>query len=295
MAKYPELEGVPSKCLSTSPLTIDPIKVRAPYGNTDKAVIEQSGIISIDWTDVDGKSAWELFTHFWQGKNQDKVQGIGWETGAELDTGKKLLKLANDLINKKASYIEASRSKIVSLAQEAKKQLNFISDRYKYWDGIGWPAKKGWGTPFVSLSLKYTNEQIASGLRDDHGHIWPAQRDDARKQIRTAWDKAIRFLWCSLYAANQSKAYLKNKEMTAQGVVVKSIPVLNTIKAIPVDSVKKVTLIPVDLEPDVQPGGVAEGEIVEEEGEASAKPKKKKGMGLALAGVAAVAFLAMKK
>jgi hypothetical protein len=296
MAKYEELKGVPNKCLNTSPLTIDPIKIRAPYSGIDKAVIEQPGIISVDWPNIDGKSAWELFTHFWQGKNQDAVRGIGWETGAELDAGQKLLNLAKRVINKKAEYDSKYRAKIVSLTQEAKKRLEFISDRYKYWNGIGWPAKSGIGTPFVQLSLKYSNDEIQSRLKDpgSHGHIWPAQRDDARKQIRAAWDKALRLLWCAVYMANQSKAYLKNKSMSLDGVVLKATPVIGTVQAIPVDTVKKVTMIPLTLEPDFEPGGVAEGEIVEE-GEEELKPKKKKGMGLVVAGVAAVALLAMKK
>ena len=130
----------------------------------------------------------------------------------------------------------------------------------------------------------------------DHGQIWPTQRREDRKKIRKAWDKALRFLWCAVYAANQSKAYLKNKELFVPldiKRVAKKLDIKRVVKKL---EVKKVSLIPVSQEPDFVPGmpPPEEEEIVEEE-IVEEKPKKKKGMGLMIVGAAAVALLAMKK
>jgi hypothetical protein len=98
-----------------------------------------------------------------------------------------------------------------------------------------------------------------------------------------------------VYGANQSKAYLKNKELATEGLVLKGAIVMPTLKAKRV--VKKVVLIPTTAEPDFVPGmpmPEEEGEVVEEEPVVE-KPKKKKGMGLVIAVAAAVALLAMKR
>lgn len=285
MAKYPELEGVPSQCLNTSPLTSDSLKIRAPYGNVDKAEILQPGIISLDWPNIDGISSWDLFNKFLQGKDQDALRGVGWSSNAELDAGQRLLHLANELINKKDTYEPAARSQIVALAQGAKDQLQFISSEYAAWAEIGWAGKSG----IVKLWLKASNEDIAKNLKDDHGGIWASQRTDSRKQIRAAWDKAIAFLWCAVYGANQSKVYLKNKELA-----IGAGSTITAGKIIPKRAVKKVVLIPTTSEPDFVPGRALppEEEIVPVPEE---KPRKKKGVGILVAGAAAVALLAMKK
>lgn len=305
MAKYPELKGAPSKCLSTSPMTMDALKIRAPYGKTDKAEIEQRAIVDMGWGLTDRVSPWELFDDFWRGKNQNVKKGrpeklsygVGWETDAELMVLNKMKALGKSLVNKNAKYEPQARPKIISLTDAALKQLNFISNVYKHWDDIGWAAKVG---GFVKLTLRSSNEDIQANLKDDHGQIWPAQRTDAREQIRKAWDKALRFLWCAVYAANQSKAYLKNQELAMQGVVLKASPTqvnIKGVKAIPAVSVKKVTLVPTTEEPEFQPGmpEEPEEEIVEEEEIIEEKPKKKKNTGLLIAGAAAVALLAMKR
>ncbi len=295
MAKYPELEGAPSKCLNTSPMTIDALKIRAPFGKVDKAEILQPAIVSTDWAAVDGVSAWDLFTKFWQKKSQDPG-GVGWQLGAELKALSKLLKLANNLIDKKDRYEDNSRAKIVSLAQAAKAQLNFIANQYAIWDGKGFPGKSPYG--IQSLSLYRTENEIKARLDPDYeaGAIWPSQRRDARKQIRKAWDKALRFLWCAVYAANQSKAYLKNKEewdKDGGGIPPKLTPKLAPKKSKFTTTLK---MAPVTQEPDFDPGmPIPEDEEIIEEEIVEEKPKKKKGMGLMIVGAAAVALLAMKK
>lgn len=298
MAKYPELKGAPSKCLSTSPMSIDALKIRAPYGKTDKAVIEQAGIVSVSWPQVDGRSAWDVFNGFWQGKDQDDDKGVGWQSGAEMMTLDKMGALGESLVNKNAKYEAKARPKIVSLANAALAQLNFIASEYKRWDGIAFPGKQGYAQ-FQPLSLFRTESEIRS-MTGNKEQIWAAQRIDSRRKIQQAWDKALRFLWCAVYAANQSKAYLKNQELSMQGVVLKAPPTQVNIKAaksIPAVSVKKVTLIPTTEEPEFQPGmpEEPEEEIVEEEEIIEEKPKKKKNTGLLIAGAAAVALLAMKK
>lgn len=292
MAKYPELKGAPSKCLSTSPMRVDALKIRAPYGKTDKAVIEQRGIISMDWSQVDGRSAWEMFTDFWQGKNQDTNKGIGWQSGAEMMALDKMGALGESLINKKAKYESKARPKILELANAALAQLHFIVNEYKRWDNIAFQGKQGY-PQFQPLSL-FREESEIRGATGNKDVIWAAQRSDSRKKIRDGWDKALRCLWCAVYAANQSKAYLKNQEMAVEGVVLKDEPALGTIKAVPATTVKKVTFVPIDQEPEIEPGAV-EGGVVEEGPVVEEKPKKKKGMGLVVAGAAALALLAMKK
>lgn len=303
MAKYPELEGAPRKCLNTSPMTIDPLKIRAPFGSIDNAEVNQRGIVDIDWSKVDGVSPWDLFNSLWQGKNQDANKGIGWQSGAELKVLDKLKNLANNIIDKKDKYESKSRNKIVNLAKAAKAQLKLIGDRYQAWDNKAYEGKSG----IVRLSLRWTEGEIKSWLKRDEGHIWPAQRQSDRREIRTAWDKALRFLWCAVYAANQSKAYLENKKQmpkaTVKGI---KVPVRATVKGLKVPAratVKKVSLIPTTEEPQFVPGmpmpeeeEIIEEEIIEEEPmEEPAPPKKKKGMGLVIVGAAAVALLAMKK
>ena len=302
MAKYPELEGAPKKCLNTSPMTIDPLKIRAPYGKVDNAEVLQPGIVSIDWEKIDGVSPWELFTSFWQGKNQDENKGIGWQSGAELKALDKLLKLANNIIDKKDKYESNSRSKIVNLAKAAKAQLKFIADRYDVWNNKGFSGKSPYGIQW--LSLYRTEAEIKAKLARDEGHIWPHQRREDRKKIRKAWDKALRFLWCAVYGANQSKVYLENKSQFKAIPKKKILTPLETKKVASIPKrlqVKKVTLIPATQEPDFVPGMPMpeEEEVIEEEEfieeEIVERPKKKKGMGLVIVGAAAVALLAMKK
>lgn len=292
MAKYPELTGAPKQCLDTSPLTVDPIKIRAPYGNTDRAVVEQESLIGIDWEHVDGRSAWELFNSLLSGKDQDAIRGIGWESGAEMMSGERMMALADDIIAKKNTYVANARPKIVSLAEAAKKELGSISSIYKAWDDIGWAAKSG---GFVRLWLKASNEEIKSQLKDDHGEIWPSQRTDARKKIRKSWDKALHLLWCALYGANQSNVYLQNKKMgSSVGATLAAAPTQVGVKG------AKVVPIPSAAEPkEFIPGGVAggagEGIPPEEEEIPEGEPKKKSNTGLLILGAAAVALLAMKK
>jgi len=280
-------------------MRLDALKIRAPYGKTDKTVIEQPGIVDMSWPDIDGRNANRVFTSFWRGENQEASKGIGWESGVELMTLDKLMALGKSLVNKNAKYEAKARPKIISLADAALKQLNFIASEYKRWDGKALQTKKGYGT-FQPLSLSRREEEIRTATGNDDP-VWGVQRWNSRKKIQEAWDKVLRFLWCAVYAANQSKAYLKNQEIALSGLVIKAQPTVMNVKAvksIPAVSVKQVTLIPTTEEPEFEPEfqpGVGEGEIVEEEEIVEEKPKKKKGMGLVIAGAAAVALLAMKK
>jgi hypothetical protein len=274
-------------------MTVDPIKIRAPYEKTDKTEIEQPAIVSMDWSPVDGVSSWELFTKFWQGKKQDP-DGVGWQSGAEMMALDRLIKLANNIIDKKSRYEAASRSKIVDLAKAAKTQLIYISSRYDHWHNRGLPAKAPYSPQRLSLYRSKADIDQYLDPKRDYGLWWPV-RDAERARVRKAWDKALRFLWCAVYGANQSKAYLKNKELATEGLVLKGAIVMPTLKAKRV--VKKVVLIPTTAEPDFVPGmpmPEEEGEVVEEEPVVE-KPKKKKGMGLVIAVAAAVALLAMKR
>jgi len=296
MAKYPELQGAPAKCLNTSPMTINALKIRAPYGSTDVAMVEQPAIVNMGWQEIDGKSAWNLFTSFWQKEDQDAKKGVGWQSGVEMQALDKLKQLANNVIDKKSKYEAQARPKIVSLAKAAKNQLNAIVAEYDVWSAKGFTGKSPYG--IQSLSLTRSEKEIQDMLARDEGPIWPAQRREARKKIRTAWDKALRFLWCAVYAANQSKAYLENQKISLEGVVIgakKVGPVLSAKKVVPKRAVRKVTLVPTSAEPDFVPGmeEEEEEEVVVEEVEE--KPKKKKGMGLVIVGAAAVALLAMKR
>lgn len=290
MAKYPELEGAPSRCLNTSPMTIDPLKVRAPYGSTDSAQVMQPAIVSMDWEHVDGVSAHDMFTKFWQNKKQDP-DGIGWQSGAEMMTLDKLLRLANNVIDRRDKYTNESRNKIVDLAKAAKQQLNYIADRYAFWHGRGLAAKAPYGPQ--TLALHRSTEDIRQYLdpKREYGLWWPG-RDADRGRIRKAWDKALRFLWCAVYGANQSKVYLENKKMAPKAATLKVQPKSAVFKA-PVK--KTVLLIPTTAEPDFTPGmemPEEEGDVIEEE--VIEKPKKK-GKGLIAVAVAAVALLVMKK
>lgn len=312
MPKYPELNGVPNKCLNTSPLAIEPLVIRAPFGRFDSAQVKQAGIISVDWGKVDGVSPWDLFNDFWNGKDQSVLKGrpvkesrgVGWGSAAEAKVLDRLLTLANNLIDKKSKYEPKSRDKIVSLARAAKEQLNAIKAEYGVWDNKAYEGKGAIG--MVRLSLHWTEGEIKSRLKHDQGQIWPSQRQNARKDIRKSWDKAIRFLWCAVYAANQSKAYLENKAQAPKAQVGRLV--IDPVKATLVPkrvTPKRVTLVPTTEEPDFIPGmpipeeeEIVEEEIIEEEPlmeEPAAPAKKKGGMGLVVLGAAAVALLAMKK
>ncbi len=207
---YPELVGMPYECLTTEPIGASPLIVKAPYQGVNLAEIVQDPLVSIN----DPQAVYDLFVSFWQGVDQDEIRGIGWASDPEDYVRVSMQERAEDLLD--GEFHPQAQNDIHSLAYEVEDLLAEIDEIYRYWAVQTFQAKDG---GILTAGLQFYYEDILYRMTDAakaEAGIWYAGRTGYRDQIRAAYDKAMRLLWCAEYGANQSAAYYENQAIYEQ-------------------------------------------------------------------------------
>lgn len=208
MAEFPELQGLDnSDCVQTDPVRVDPIIVSAPYGSVDDAFIEQEPLLGAE----EDPEAWDAFQSLFQdgpgslgasvlgyGEDFEQVVWNSWKIRASAAKGNTAL------------YLSGAKERIVALATEAFELLQDIREIYEAFEGdqIALPLKNGLA---MSFPLSTPDDEVANSIDWEAAGLWKSQRGSARREIREAYYKAGKLLWCAIYGGNQSLVWRENK------------------------------------------------------------------------------------
>lgn len=208
MAEFPELQGLDnSDCVQTNPVRVDPIIVSAAYGSVDDAFVEQEPLLGADAD----PEAWDAFhTLFQDGTDSLGASVLGYQDGFEHEVWTSWKIQASAAKNNTALYLPGAKARIVALATEAFEILIDISEIYELFesDQKSLPLKNGLAMPFP---LSTSEEEVADHIDLEASGLWESSRTGARRDIREAYYKVGKLLWCALYGRNQSVVWRENK------------------------------------------------------------------------------------
>lgn len=247
MAEFPELNGLEEfACTQTSPIQIDPLEVHAPYQHVDEVHVEQDSLVGMG-----NEDAFDSFNILFDSGPGNEDLPIGYDDGFEQDVWKRWKSLATGAQNNTAFYVDEYEDRIVGLAAEARELLSDIAHTYdRFANDIGIPVASldGFEQPYP---LSVGDDEISETVVPEQRMIVLTQRAAGRRDIREAYYKAGKLLWCALYLGNMSKAWKENRKVYEQ---LQDLPQFDPT---PPESDGGLSLAPVGPQPPPQPPGFA--------------------------------------